>query len=147
MSEKAAQMTREAHAMRNRLLAEGGAQAPTPEGQPERDGAEASGSDEQETGRFVRERDPLTGEWGAWIPVGAAPVLVQPAPAPFAWLLEYGACSLPMGHPSRVTVVELYATKEEAVKHATTDNDFDWRVYPITLAGAVQPAPAEKEKP
>ena len=79
------------------------------------------------------------------------PTQAQPAaqaePVAFAdgenpCVLEWGAVSLPMGDPSRVTEMKLCATLWEAIAEGALCG-FDWRVYPMALkppAAASQPA-------
>jgi len=79
---------------------------------------------------------------------------VRPA-VPFAdgenpCVLEWGAVSLPLGDPSRVTEMKLCATLWEAIAEGALCG-FDWRVYPmadITNPGAFQaPGAAQETQP
>jgi hypothetical protein len=49
-----------------------------------------------------------------------------------AYVMEYGAISLPLGHPSRVTCSEVHGKFSEAAAAAAAC-EFDARVYPITV--------------
>lgn len=49
-----------------------------------------------------------------------------------AYVVEYGAISLPLGHPSRTTRMEVHDTFSEAAAAAEVC-EFDARVFPITI--------------
>lgn len=49
-----------------------------------------------------------------------------------AYVVEWGAISLPLGHPSRVTCMEVHGSFPEAAAAAAAC-DFDARVFPITI--------------
>lgn len=49
---------------------------------------------------------------------------------PLLWIMEWGAVSLPAGHPSRVTCYAGYRTEAEA-REESAKCDFDSRVYPV----------------
>jgi hypothetical protein len=49
-----------------------------------------------------------------------------------AYVLEWGAISLPLGHPSRVTCMEVHSTFSEAAD-AAEDCEFDARIFTITI--------------
>lgn len=49
-----------------------------------------------------------------------------------AYVVEWGAISLPLGHPSRVTCMEVHDTAAEAAAAALAC-EFDARVFPITI--------------
>jgi hypothetical protein len=49
-----------------------------------------------------------------------------------AYVVEWGAISLPIGHPSRVTCMEVHDTFSEAAEAAEAC-EFDARVFPITV--------------
>lgn len=54
-------------------------------------------------------------------------------------ILEWGAVSLPVGHPSRITATKLCQTLWDAMADGALCG-FDWRVYPLAL----QPSPKEQ---
>jgi hypothetical protein len=49
-----------------------------------------------------------------------------------AYVVEWGAISLPLGHPSRVTCMEVHHSFSEAAAAADAC-EFDARVFPITI--------------
>lgn len=60
-----------------------------------------------------------------------------PQAEPVRWALEWGAISLPVGDPSRVTAVRLYMTREEA-EAARQACGFDAHVFPVFAPAAPQ---------
>lgn len=69
----------------------------------------------------------------------ARPVAAEPG-ANFAdgdspCVLEWGAVSLPVGDPSRITEMKLYPTLWAAIAEGALCG-FDWRVYPLALQPA-----------
>ena len=53
-------------------------------------------------------------------------------------VLEWGAVSLPIGDPSRITEMKLCATLWDAIAEGALCG-FDWRVYPLALTPAAAP--------
>lgn len=73
--------------------------------------------------------------------MSAAPTAAAPGARVF-WLVEYGACSLPLGHPSRYTALAAHFTEAEARADAQAC-DFDSRVFAVVevaAIGATRPA-------
>lgn len=51
-----------------------------------------------------------------------------------AWVVEFGAIDFPLGHPSRVTVLEIHHTEHEAaVSLCDAQKEFCARMWPISL--------------
>jgi hypothetical protein len=70
---------------------------------------------------------------------------------PETWIVEYGAVSLPLGHPSRITVVEAHRSEElAAASLAKAREDFDahmWKALDqAALDAAVAAARAEERE-
>jgi hypothetical protein len=55
-----------------------------------------------------------------------------PATGAVAYVLEWGAISLPLGHPSRITGMEVHGTFSDAAAAADAC-EFNARVFPITV--------------
>ena len=62
-----------------------------------------------------------------WWRLGVAH-LIDLVPAA-SWVCEWGAVSLPVGDPSRITAMSAHATEAEALAHGEASG-FDWQVYP-----------------
>ena len=55
-----------------------------------------------------------------------------------AYVVEWGAISLPLGHPSRITCMDVYLTLADA-EAAAEAADFDCRVFPIVVPDPALP--------
>ncbi len=60
--------------------------------------------------------------------------LAQPA----AWVLEWGAISLPSGDSARITAMSAHRTEAEAIAEGETC-DFNWQVFPAYCIGSGKP--------
>jgi hypothetical protein len=82
-----------------------------------------------------------------WQPLPAAPgSAVQPAKMPSqhqAWVVEVGAVALPLGHPSRLAVMTICATKK-AAEWELANTDFDGRTWPIDIPPVGLPLEGEQ---
>lgn len=61
-----------------------------------------------------------------------------------AWLLEFGAVSLPIGHDSRITAVQAFSTREE-LSEAWSQCEFDSIGGPVVWAADARRAIAAKQ--
>jgi hypothetical protein len=63
-----------------------------------------------------------------------------------AWVVEWGAIDLPLGHPSRITCLSIYHDEHDAACALyDAGKEFNARMWPVSLQWKGQPALAATE--